>query len=339
MNRIPNQPPVPHPRAGLAPLELVLNLPIMLFVMGLIVVFGTAGSWKIRTLANSRQAAWREFWPRTGNTDARPDGWPAGAEMRSTAGSPAVMPDDPWAGFPVVRGPMLVDDGTGLALPVKDQTLDMTEGLRHGFAHIRRPFPLLSKMPPHEIDFTRETAVLDGSRWQFHTMGIASNLTRRILFLYPLDLQGRVDHLIQAFFEAALAILQNPNRPELVPLEGGDPEIRQLLGIETPDFQPAIPLGFERSTIDALEGRILRPTVCESDAALVRQRYLDDRGRLKDQIRRVPRTMAQRYIDWYQQKIRQLEAQMPQPPGAQALIQELQQKIDQLREFQSSLPP
>ena len=329
----------PHPRAGLAPLELVLNLPIMLFVMALIIIFGTAGAWKIRTLTNARQAAWRDFWPRSGANDPHPRGWPASATMQATDGSPAVMPDDPFADFPVVRGPMLVDPGSGLSLPVKEQTLDMTEGLRHGEAHIRRPFPLLAKMPPREINFTHEHVVLDGSRWQFHRMGIASNLRRRILFLYPLDLQGQIPGLVMRFAQAALGIVQNPRKADLTPLEGGDPEIYQLLGRRSPDFQPAIGVGSEPATIDALLGRALRPTYCEANPVVVRQNQIDGPGRLKDDIEHVPHRMTGYYIGVYQSVINRLQRMNPPPPGAQSQIQALQQKINQLRRFQGTLAP
>ena len=49
-------------RRGLAPLELVLALPILLFVMALIVCYGTISAWKVREHSVARLAAWETGW-------------------------------------------------------------------------------------------------------------------------------------------------------------------------------------------------------------------------------------------------------------------------------------
>ena len=51
-----------HGRRGLAPLELVLALPILLFVMALIVCYGTISAWKVREHSVARLAAWETRW-------------------------------------------------------------------------------------------------------------------------------------------------------------------------------------------------------------------------------------------------------------------------------------
>ena len=49
-----------HPRSGMAPLELVLYLPIMLFVMALMMIMGTAGAWKrSRTMKGWKRRGWK----------------------------------------------------------------------------------------------------------------------------------------------------------------------------------------------------------------------------------------------------------------------------------------
>ena len=78
---------IPATRSGLAPLELTLSLPIMLFVMGLMIIVGTTASWKIRTVTNSRQAVWRTIDPRDGEEDPHSRGWPSAARMEIEEGS------------------------------------------------------------------------------------------------------------------------------------------------------------------------------------------------------------------------------------------------------------
>lgn len=323
-------------RAGLAPLELVLILPLLLFVMALMIIFGTAGAWKIRTLATSRQVVWRTFWPRTGANDPRPRGWPRTATLRVQDASPAVFPTDPYAGFEVVRGPVIANQQTGITMPVNTDRLDFADGLRDGFARIQRDYPLLSKMPPHRIDFPRNHHVLAATRWQYGNMGIPSNLTRRIPYLYELQLEAQVPELTQQFTTDAISVFMNPRKPDLSPLEGGDPEVYSLIGRRSPNFQPALNLGNTVATIDALRGRRLVPTTCESDPALVQSQHVT---RLVQSVRNVPRRMANYYIQLYTSIIQQLEEAEPPPPGAAAQIAALQSKIEQLQQFIASLPP
>ena len=55
----------PRTRTGLAPLELVLTLPILVFVAALIFNLGVIAMWRVRGEVNSREAVWRARWPRT----------------------------------------------------------------------------------------------------------------------------------------------------------------------------------------------------------------------------------------------------------------------------------
>ena len=50
----------PIRRRGLAPLELVLCLPVLLMTMALMVSFGAAATWKVRALNGARQGIWRD---------------------------------------------------------------------------------------------------------------------------------------------------------------------------------------------------------------------------------------------------------------------------------------
>ena len=331
-------------RHGLAPLEMVLSLPILMFVMALILIMGTAGAWKVRTQANSRQAAWRSLWPRTGANDPNPAGWPQNAAMQYYDANVPLTPADPLADFPVLRGPMLAEP-SGQFLPVNTNILDTSFGMKHGHARIQRRYPLLAKLPPHGIDFPRETVVLDGTRWQYPTMGIGSNVTRRILFLYDFQLQARAPQLTDDYGMAALEIVNNPRKVELTPLEGGDPEILQLLGSVSPNFVRGflINVNWRGTQIPQVSSNV--PGYCTTNSGQVRTDKVEQYKR--DVERRIPRAMSDYYISVYQRLKQQLEgqqqaqqnAQLPPIPGLQQQIDDLQKKIDQINQFKGSLPP
>lgn len=66
-------------RRGLSTLEMVLSLPILLFVMALMINYGTVACWKVRALSVARNAVWSTRWPRTGHSNPRPNiGGPKG---------------------------------------------------------------------------------------------------------------------------------------------------------------------------------------------------------------------------------------------------------------------
>ena len=57
-------------------MELVLWMPVLLFVAALIVNYGTAAAWRVRGEIASRDAAERQLTPRTGRNEPRPENWP-----------------------------------------------------------------------------------------------------------------------------------------------------------------------------------------------------------------------------------------------------------------------
>jgi len=59
-------------RRGLSTLEMVLCLPPLLFIMALMINFGTASCWKVRSLTVSRDALWSSRWPRSTKSNPRP---------------------------------------------------------------------------------------------------------------------------------------------------------------------------------------------------------------------------------------------------------------------------
>jgi len=199
-------------RSGLAPLELTLSLPIMLFVMGLMVIAGTTASWKVRTVTTARESAWRTLWPRDGSDDPHPRGWPESAAMDVHEGRSALT-SDPWQEHQVVRGQPLPAP-TGETLTVRDSLMDMQAGMIFGEAHIDRPYPMLGNMPPGEINITREHPVLN-DRWQYQEMGLSTNHQRRVLFLYPADYERAISTQIFRYQTAALELIRNADNPVL----------------------------------------------------------------------------------------------------------------------------
>lgn len=304
-------------RRGLAPLELVLSLPIMLFLMGLMIIFGTAASWKVRTLANSRQAVWRTFWPRTGSVDPFPQGWPESAEMRDEDATPSIFAEDPFAEFDVVRGPILIDPDTGSWLPVRKDTLDMTVGMRNGFARIERDFPLLAKMPPGKVDFARDHHVLDVTQWSYRSMNIARNLSRRVPFIYEVQLQVRIPQETERYTEAATEIVNNFNKPDLRTLDR-DEELRSHFGHYF-DFHPrANPEQYCEMDVEIMREEIQQPLI-EAIQGTERpppRRSLGEAG--------VPGRMTRVFLAMYQQQL----------AGVNSRIQAIQQMLSQ-----GNLPP
>ncbi len=354
-----------QPRLGLAPLELVLSLPILMFVMALMIIMGTSGAWKVRVQANARQAAWRALTPRTGANDDNPLGWPSNAEMQWIEGNPPLMPFDPFADHPVVRGPVLSAPSGG-SLPVRTSLVDATYGIRHGHTRIQRPFPLFAVMPPHRIDFAREHVIVDATLWQYWSMGIGSNTTRRVMFLYNMMLDAQAPQLTSAYVDAAIKVVQNPRQPELTPLEGGDPEVMSLIGAYSPNFvrqnQIDVQYGHHYQVHNAYQAYPLKPLsvrhqlgsvprYCSLDTGTVQQDKVRDHVRIVERF--TLRQMTQYYISVYQTAKSSLEAQVQQlqqqnPPAAgaaaqiaalQAQIAELDRKIEQLSQFMGSLPP
>lgn len=323
-------------RKGLAPLELVLALPLFLFIMALIINFGTVAAWRVRSLAVARHAVWAGRHPRNLNLAPRPDYWPTSAGLGSAGDVDAPVLDDPRVDLPVARGPTL---GTFL---VNTQLLDPARGFRRGSSDLQRDFPLLANMGPYEL---RSGAPLLDNCWQFHQMALPrdwhDSWAHRVTTLYRLPTAG--GNYLAMYVQAALGILRMPERPALLILDR-DPEFPAYAarfgwrGGGSPDFHP----GFAQT--------------CTLDTAVVHDRVenlLDRIGGVRPQqgppqVPHVPslaERMAAAYIGLYQRVIDELNAQLngvpPPSPGQigaiQAEIAQLQQMIATLDAFRQSL--
>lgn len=331
-------------RAGLAPLELVLSLPIMLFVMALIIDFGNMAPWKTRAANVAREAAWREHWPHQGGNNPLPASWPANSTEPPTAqkpykdaslgrrgAQPSVLSVDPFASHTVVRGPTAITQ-LGQPVYVDDTKVDFTSGLVEGTSHIELRLPLLPGLP-HFVYDLRHT-LLD-NQFTYSAMGYPSNDSRRALLLYSIGLDaGLMQQYAQALMEV-YRLWAVPSPTETMPTAAGvmtldrDDEFLRYLNT-TPNFHPPF-----RSKTDT-------DPSCETDRELVRLERILAPGRLVYQIqgetgggrRGLPQTMAEAFISMYRIEIARLEALNPKP---QAEIDALNRKIDQLNTFIGTL--
>jgi len=311
-------------RRGLAPLEFVLCLPILLMLMALMINFGTVASWKVRSLGMSRDALWSTRWPRNGGTNPRPDFWPAGAGAGTVNEDDVEELDDTRARHPVVRGPL------PMGTQVNEHLLDPGRGMRQGTATITRGYPMLGSLGEYELN--ANTYLLD-DKWQHRRMGLASTHERRIPVIY--ELAKAPPAVSEAYTQAVMNVINAPFADDLRPMDNDD-EYRyygERFGWSTrsPDFYP----------------RLRRFCSFDPDVADERVEDLVDRiqGKREDDdgvSRRVPsvaETMTRAFISLYERVIRAIESggTQPLPPGATAEIAALRKKIDTLNEFLQTL--
>lgn len=291
-------------RRGLAPLELVLWLPVFMMVLALMVVFGNAAVWKVRTAFAARDAVWRIRTPRTGQNDPAPANFrPATLNVTAgEAGDIAVL-DDARIDQPVVRGPLP-------PIEVDRDLLDPSRGKLFGRAEMTQHYSLLGKLGSYDFDVTN--TLLDGM-FRYWEMNIPANTYRRIPFIYVLP--QAPNQLAQAYVTAIRAIINAPFRRDLDVLDR-DEEIRAYYG-SYHDFHPVL------------------QSFCELDPQDVYDNYVVDvirriQGKQDNpSVPSVAETMANFFANMYDQMADDLEAQLQAaPPGQQAA---LQQEISRLR--------
>ncbi len=323
-------------RRGLAPLELVIAIPLFLFIMGLMINFATVSAWRVRGLAVARQAVWAERGPRSAATVPRPSYWPTGASLGAGGDQAAPILDDPRVNLPVARGPTL---GTFV---VNDRLLDPSGGFRRGTSEIERSFPMLASLGGYQL---RSGAPILDNCWRYRETSLPywwhDRWAHRVTVLYRLPTAG--GNYLALYVQAAMAILTMPQRNDLLILDR-DPEFPAYAarfgwrGGGSPDFHP----GLSR--------------FCSLDLSLAQERVenlIDRIGGVAPKqgpprVNHVPslaERMAQAYISLYRRVIQELQNQLnavpPPPPGQiaaiQAEIDDLQQKIDTLEAFRQRL--
>ncbi len=155
-----------HARSGLAPVELVLSLPVWMLLASAMVIVGNLGAWKIRGHLAVREAAVRQQWPRTRAGDANPGEWSRpSAAMQSTSAS-AIDQSDPLQAHAVIRGPQLVVPAA-VAIGVDGMVMSPDSVLAAGEAFLNEPPPLWPRSGIRSR-FSRQFPVLNGNcgQWQ-----------------------------------------------------------------------------------------------------------------------------------------------------------------------------
>jgi len=304
-------------------LELTLALPILLFIMALIINYGTMATWKVRENSVARLAVWEARWPRSGSTDPRPRYWPSTASMESSDQGTVAGMDDRRIDLPVARGPMP-------AATVNSDLLDPTRGLREGSAEMTPRYPLLGKLGSYTIK--AQTWLID-DKWQYQRMGMGDNWQRRIPVLYALA--KAPTSLVNSYVQSVLAISQAAFREQLRPLDN-DPDFLYYGGLfgrgGAPDFHPRVQ---SMCTTD----RNLTDKSVEQLIDAIQGKHTKDQN-----IPSLAERMAQSFQGLYQGALDTFEAILkvkpPDPPVlpgmvslARSQIPELKSKIDILKKF------
>ena len=320
-------------RRGLSTLELVLALPILLFVMALMINFGTVACWKVRGLSVARNVLWSTRWPRSGGSNPRPDYWPAAAGVNVGGTGNVTELDDPRVDQPVARGPLPL-----AGAEVNVDLLDPTRGLRQGSATLDRGFAMLAKMGMYHLK--AETALLD-DRWQYGQMGVSRNNSRRIPILYTI--QTAAATYVGDYVQAVVAIYYASFREALKPLDNDEEFIyyNQLFGWGggAPDFHPRL------SSFCSLDESLANDRVKDLIDRIQGKVEKDEEGNVTLRIRDVAENMTRAFISLYERAIQAYQDAMNADPSPsdvqiaamQAEINQLQQKIDVLNQYLQTL--
>ncbi len=326
-------------RRGLAPVELVLWLPVLLMVMALIVNYANMTSWRLRGEIVARDAVWRSRWPRSGAAEPRPPAniWPDRAGMGVHGDAQIWELNSPTINHSVVRGPIL-ELGDPPSRFLVNPILDHQVGAVTGVSDIDRSYDLLPALGRYRSGEIADRILT--RQWQCAQMGF-SNHFRRTLVLY--DLPRTHPALPEAYVRSVIDLLEIPHYNALAVLDR-DEDWRIFYG-GYPNFYPQI-----------------RTDYCETDPVVVYQRsvvpkidHIDEDGNVVlGEISLLPRHMTNAYLRMYEavkQEIEDLEAELiavPPPTAARRLwivnrltqlrqIQDLDLKIEQLRQDLTTL--
>ncbi len=292
---------------------MVLAIPILLFVVGLTVIFGTVACWRMRGQLAARDAVWSTRNPRWGTGVPTPLEWSAPQVRLWRPGGSIAALDHQAFRHPVIRGPLPNN------LQVNPQLFDPTTELRIGEAETTRTPPTLARLGQYSLDL--EQPILD-DKWQYHQMGLGSNRSRRIPHLYP-DIPDppQVRALEMRFQQAVQRVVSSPLQPALAVLDR-DQELYAWY-LTYFEFHPSFP-GF-----------------CELDTNAVRMTHLPRHllrvdchtppGQPPMGRHGVPERLASTFKRMYEQQLAMLQNSMP--PGPPQQIAVLQQKIQTLEAF------
>jgi hypothetical protein len=336
-------------RRGLAPLEMVLVLPLLMFIMALMVNYATAACWKVRTLTAARQGMWRarmNYW--RGDGDPHLPDWPTEGRVSLSGGAPLADIASIWAQPEIdkafLRGPVIVNEGPypdpgqsqGASIAVRSRdNMSITSGVGEGRARLARSLPLLKNMRMTQAEADRVAGAsprdmgqfsynlrhaLVDNRWQFSNMGYGWNWDRRSNGWYEIRDAGAWAQQQGRLRQADQNLRSFPSRDALRVLDRDD---------ELMQFFNSVP-----------EYCFRRPIGCSTDVTTVRLSIVDtvvtsiqgDQGGGRNGF---PDCLARRFLSMYTQQLQTAQNQMPQDVATIArvtpLIQQLQQFIGSLQ--------
>ena len=153
-------------RRGLAPVELVLALPIWMLLASAMVIVGNLGAWKVRGHLAAREAAARGQWPRTRNAEANSAEWRRPSAIMQARPTWSAGPDDPLAGHSVIRGPQIDSPATAVTVDVSSQAMETRSEASAGEAFLNEP-PAVWPRSGARNRFAREFPILNGNAGQW----------------------------------------------------------------------------------------------------------------------------------------------------------------------------
>ncbi len=321
-----------RPAHGLAPLEMVLALPMLLLVMALMVNFGAVASRRVDGLVAARHGGWAS---RSGRDRQASPPLAGGASGAPNAGlQPVVV--QVREQHPVIHGPLPMGN------VVNPDLLDPTRGMHQGSSRLTGRYPMLRSLGSYEVN--SRLNLLDG-KWRHFEMGI-SNDSWRIPLLYSLATDVPWAYPF-AYLQAAIAILDPALQRALRPLErpGRDDEYVSyqlrfglLFNVGPPDEGKTLP-------------RFRWGGLCTFDQGPVQTEVdnLVDRIQGKKststspEIPGVAKELTRWFIRMYEGAIDALQQLLgTAPPGQagaiRAEIAEIEKKIETLKAFEATLP-
>jgi hypothetical protein len=174
-------------RRGTAMVELAFAATPLLFIMALMILVGSLGSWKVRTHANARQAAFRAVWPRTTDRDPTPPDWRNGTSLVTTDTTLPLFPFDPYSEHTAVRGPVYSPQQGNGAIPVNGAGFDLRGQVLDARAIVNRPPAIWGRIGVRTA-FTVDYHLLR-NEWQYGAMGYGGNNDRRGRQLYGIHFE------------------------------------------------------------------------------------------------------------------------------------------------------
>jgi hypothetical protein len=296
---------------------MVLAIPILLFVVGLTVVFGVVACWKIRGQIAARDAVWSTRHPRRGTSVPVPLEWAAPALKDWRPGGPVAALANSAFEHPVIRGPLPNN------LQVNTQLFDPALELRIGEAQTTRTPPTLARLGQYSLNV--EQPLLD-NKWQYHQMRLGSNTSRRVPHLYP-DIPDppQLRDREMRYQQAQQAIIGSPLQPALAVLDR-DQELFAWY-YRYYEFHPRFPRFCDLQT-DAVRRAYMPGHLLRVDCHTLS-------GQTPSGAHGVPANLARVFKRMYEQQLAVLQSAMP--PGPPQRIAELERRIRILEAFLAHL--